>query len=122
MNQPLHTRSLFSGSRERIDTLNSPHVGVLVQVPGAEILFSNNAALQMLGLTKDELCVRTSAHPDWDVVQKDGSSFPRASYPICQALKTKKSIPKIIRGVKSEKVKGSTFYFTIPKEHNRVYE
>src|SRR5687767_10867942 len=99
MKEPIHTGTLFSGSRERIDTLNSLHVGVIVQGPGSEILFSNNAALRILGLTQDELRDITSAHPGWDVVHEDGSSFPCSSYPVYQAITTKKSISNIIMGV-----------------------
>lgn len=99
MKEPIHTRSSFSGSRERIDTLNSLHVGVLVQGPGSEILFSNKAALTMLGLTQDELSDRTFARRDWDVIHEDGSLFTCSSYPVYKAINTKKSISNIIMGV-----------------------
>src|SRR6187431_3139399 len=97
MKEPTHAATSFSVNRERVDTLNSLHVGVLVQGPDSEVLFSNNAALQMLGLTQDELRDSSSAHRD--IIHEDGSSFTRSSYPVYQAITTKKSISNIIMGV-----------------------
>jgi PAS domain-containing protein len=40
-------------------------VGVLLQGPRAEILLSNPAALELLGLTEDQLLGKTSFDPEW---------------------------------------------------------
>jgi PAS domain-containing protein len=48
---------------------------VLLQGPRAEILLSNPAALELLGLTEDQLLGKTSFDPEWKVIH-DGSPFP----------------------------------------------
>jgi PAS domain S-box-containing protein len=44
-------------------------VGVL-QGPRAEILLSNPAALELLGLTEDQLLGKTSFDPEWKVIHE----------------------------------------------------
>lgn len=39
-------------------------IGVLVQGPNAEILINNHAALEMLGISEDQLLGKTSFDPD----------------------------------------------------------
>jgi PAS domain S-box-containing protein len=100
MKLELDNTFLFAGSTERITTLiNSLKVGVLLQGPKTEILFSNKAALKMLGLTKDELSGRSSFHPEWNVIHEDGSPFKSETHPVPTAIRTKQSVSNIIMGV-----------------------
>ena len=100
MKQESDNNISFSKGEERIKRLiNSLHVGVLLQGPQAEILFSNEAAVNMLGLTEDELYGRSSFHPEWNVIYEDGSPFPGSAHPVPTAIKTKKSVSNIIMGV-----------------------
>jgi PAS domain-containing protein len=46
-----------------------------MQGPRAEILLSNPAALELLGLTEDQLLGKTSFDPEWKVIHEDGSPF-----------------------------------------------
>lgn len=90
----------FSESEERIDKLiNGLRVGILLQGPQAEILFSNKAALNMLGLTEDELYGRSSFNPEWNVIHEDGSVFPGTEQPVPMAIKTKKAVANVVMGV-----------------------
>jgi PAS domain S-box-containing protein len=90
----------FSGNEERVNKLiNSLQVGVLLQGPEAEIFYSNKAALNMLGLTEDELYGRSSFHPEWSVIHEDGSNFPGPTHPVPTAIATKKSVSNVIMGV-----------------------
>lgn len=74
-------------------------VGVLVQGPQAEIRESNQTALDLLGLTLDELLGKTSFDPDWKVVREDGSDFPGPSHPVPQAIATGKPVRQVVMGV-----------------------
>jgi PAS domain S-box-containing protein len=90
----------FSGNEERTNKLfNSLRVGVLLQGPQTEILFSNKAALNMLGLTEDELYGRSSFHPEWNVIHEDGSPFPGSVHPVPTVITTKKPVANVIMGV-----------------------
>lgn len=100
MKEDIHTGFSFSGSKERIDKLiNSLHVGVLIMGPASEIVFSNIAAQQMLGLTRDKLHGRSSFHPDWNVIHEDGSAFEASAYPVTIAIETKKRVTNTVMGV-----------------------
>jgi PAS domain S-box-containing protein len=93
-------RFSFSGNEERTNKLiDSLRVGVLLQGPQSEILFSNKAALNMLGLTEDELYGRSSFHPEWNVIHENGSLFPGSTHPVPTAIATKKSVTNVIMGV-----------------------
>lgn len=100
MNQKPGNNFSFSESEERTNKLiNSLRVGVLLQGPQTEILFSNKAALNILGLTEDELYGRSSFHADWNVIHEDGSPFPGKAHPVPIAINTKKSVSNVVMGV-----------------------
>jgi PAS domain S-box-containing protein len=74
-------------------------VGVLVQSQTAEILQSNPKALELLGLSEDQLLGRTSFDPEWNVIHEDGTAFPGPQHPVPQALATRQSVRDVIMGV-----------------------
>jgi PAS domain S-box-containing protein len=81
------------------ELVNGMQVGVLLQGPRAEILLSNPKALELLGLSEDQLLGRTSFDPSWNVIHKDGSPFPGASHPVPQVLATRRSVHDVEMGV-----------------------
>ena len=74
-------------------------VGVLIQSPLAEILMSNQLALDLLGLTEDQLLGKTSFDPSWDVIHEDGSPFPGSTHPVPQAIASKAAVENVVMGV-----------------------
>ena len=74
-------------------------VGVLLQSPAAEILSSNPRALELLGLSEDQLLGRTSFHPDWNVIHEDGAPFPGPTHPVPQAIATRQPVRNVVMGV-----------------------
>jgi len=74
-------------------------VGVLLQGPNAEILLSNPKALELLGLTQDQLLGKTSFDPKWNVIHEDGSPFPGPTHPVPQAIATRQSVREVVMGV-----------------------
>ena len=73
--------------------------GVLLQGPNAEILMSNQAACEMLGLTKDQLHGKTSYDPDWKAIHEDGSDFPGEDHPVPQAIRSGKPVRDVVMGI-----------------------
>jgi PAS domain S-box-containing protein len=69
-------------------------VGVL-QGPRAEILLSNPAALELLGLTEDQLLGKTSFDPEWKVIHEEVHHF-RDTHPV--AIATRKAVHGVIMG------------------------
>ncbi|MEI8113371.1 MAG: PAS domain S-box protein [Bacteroidia bacterium] len=84
-------------------------VGVLLQGPQSEMLLCNPKALELLGLTEDQLLGKTSFDPDWNVIHEDGSPFPGETHPVPQAIATGLPVRAIVMGVYH------------PVNHNRVW-
>ncbi len=74
-------------------------VGVLIQGPNAEILMSNPMALELLGLSEDQLLGKTSFDPDWSVIHQDGSLFPGETHPVPQAIASLSPVREVVMGV-----------------------
>jgi PAS domain S-box-containing protein len=74
-------------------------VGVLLQGPDAEMLTSNPRALELLGLTQDQLLGRSSFDPSWNVIHEDGTPFPGPTHPVPQAIATRRPVRGVVMGV-----------------------
>ena len=74
-------------------------VGVLVQSRTAEILTSNPKALELLGLTEDQLLGKTSFDPEWNVIHEDGTPFPGPEHPVPQVITTGQAVRDTVMGV-----------------------
>jgi len=74
-------------------------VGVVIQGPRSEILLANPKALELLGMTADQLGGKSSLDPTWNIVREDGSSFRGEDRPVMQALTTKKPIRDVTMGI-----------------------
>jgi PAS domain S-box-containing protein len=75
-------------------------VGVVVQGPASEILLANAKALELLGMTDDQLRGRSSLDPGWDIARADGSSFPGEERPVIQALRLRAPVRDVVIGVR----------------------
>ena len=74
-------------------------IGVILQGPAAEIILSNKKALELLGLTADQLLGKTSFDPDWNVTHPDGTPFPGPSHPVPMAIASRKPVHNVVMGV-----------------------
>lgn len=76
-------------------TLSAVPIGILLANTHSEIIQSNEAALDLLGLTEDELLGKTALDPDWNVLNEEGHKLDPQDFPIPQAIRTKTSIKNI---------------------------
>ena len=68
--------------------IDSMDIGVVFQTADGVIQTVNNAALEILGLSLDEMQGRSSLDPRWKCIHEDGSPFPGETHPTIQTLKT----------------------------------
>ena len=54
------------------------------------MLVCNQAALDLLGLTEDQLLGKTSFDPEWNVIHEDGNPFPGDNHPVPMSIRTRK--------------------------------
>jgi two-component system cell cycle sensor histidine kinase/response regulator CckA len=79
--------------------LRDVQVGVLLIGPKAEILLSNPAARNLLGLTEGQLLGKTSFDQEWDVIHEDGSRFDFKDFPVAQAIATGRPVHNVVIGL-----------------------
>ncbi len=73
--------------------------GVILQGPEAEILMSNDAALECLGLSESQFLGSSSFDPRWHVKRPDGTNFPGHQHPVPVAIRTKKPVENVVMSV-----------------------
>lgn len=101
----LKNKQIKESEKKFRSLVNNMDVGVLLQGPNAEIKLSNPKALELLGLTEDQLLGKTSFDSDWNVIHEDGSDFPGSKHPVPQSIATKKAINNVVMGVYRPKSK-----------------
>ena len=100
-------QQLLEDSEFRFRSLiNNLQVGVMLQGPKAEVLLSNRMALDLLGLTEEQLAGKTLFDPDWNVIHESGEPFPGPTHPVPQAILTRRSVRNVIMGVYNPKTQG----------------
>ncbi len=73
--------------------------GVVLLNEKAEMIISNKAALDILGLSEDQLVGTKLEESRWDVIYENGQFFPFDQYPGIVALHTRKEVRNIVMGV-----------------------
>jgi diguanylate cyclase (GGDEF)-like protein/PAS domain S-box-containing protein len=74
-------------------------VGVLVQGPNAQFVLANPKALELLGLTEDQMLGRTSYDPAWNVVDEAGRVLAPGEFPVNRAIATRHAVRDAVIGV-----------------------
>lgn len=93
-------RAALADREGRFDALiRGLQVGVVVQGPASEILLVNPRALELLGMTEDQLRGKSSLDPDWNIVREDGSPFPGEERPVMQAVRTGAPVRDVMLGI-----------------------
>jgi len=86
-------------SEERFRTLiESLHVGVTLMGPRAEILFANNAALEIFGLSPEQVLGKTSEDLGLIALREDGTELPFSLRPAPRALATGQAVRSEVIG------------------------
>nr|WP_263429470.1 PAS domain S-box protein [Nannocystis pusilla] len=96
----VEAESALRVSEARFKTmLDNLQVGVVVQGARSEMLMYNEMALEMLGLTADQLMGRDSFDARWATIHEDGSPMPGDQHPVVVAINTGKPVRNVIMGV-----------------------
>lgn len=87
-----------SESRHR-QVLEKMGVGLVVHAPDTSILFSNERALELLGLTEEQVNGKLATEGEWSFVREDGSKMPIEDYPVHQVLSKGSPLRDFVAGI-----------------------
>jgi PAS domain S-box-containing protein len=82
--------------RSVIENLN---VGILKYNAEKEIMIWNHTALQLLGVSAEQIQNKTAFDTGWKAVYEDGTDIPYKSYPHFKAIDTLQPVKNVIMGI-----------------------
>lgn len=74
-------------------------VGVIEHDPNGAIVYADETAQKLLGLSLAQLQGKTALDKDWEAIHPDGSPFPGEEHPVLEVVKTGKPILGVEMGV-----------------------
>lgn len=84
---------------ENTSILKTMSEGLVIQNDMGVIEKFNPAALEILGLSKEQLQGRSSTDPLWRCLKEDGAPFPGEEHPAMIALRTKRAVRNVLMRV-----------------------
>lgn len=88
-------------SEERFHSIfNAMQQGIVMQLASGRIYAANTRAEKILGMRAERMVGATLASLPWTIVREDGTPFPAEDYPAAVSLRTGKSSPDIVMGVR----------------------
>ncbi len=73
--------------------------GVILQDAGGRMIVCNQAVLDMMDLTEEQLLGTTPSDPRRNIIHEDGRNFPASEHPVPLAIKTRQPVRDVIMGV-----------------------
>lgn len=74
-------------------------VGVVVHAPDTRILLCNPEALQVFGMSSDQMLGKGSSDADWHFVRENGTRMPIGEFPVNQVIATGHVLKNFVMGV-----------------------
>lgn len=103
--QYIEQKRIVESEKRYNNLINNLEAGIIVYAPDASVILSNSIALELLGLSDDQLKGKQFIDPDWEYVNEDFTSVPFNQYPVNRILKSKKPLNDVILGVYRPKTK-----------------
>ncbi len=72
--------------------------GVLVFDTHGRVVYANNAAARILGMSHDQLLSRHARDRRWKILHEDGTPWPISSYPTAETLQTGRTHRNVVMG------------------------
>jgi PAS domain S-box-containing protein len=97
--QKLAEESLRLSEEKQRYLLQHLHAGVVVHAADSSILFANEHASQLLGLTLDQMMGKTAFDPAWHFVGEDFLRIPIEQYPVQYVIENKIPLREQVFGI-----------------------
>ncbi len=97
---PVTAQAALVESEDRFRSLlNVMAEGVVMQDRHGQVLFSNPAAMQILGAPPEQIGVMMRSDARWRMVREDGEDFPAHEYPATLSLQTGRPLRNVVLGI-----------------------
>jgi len=93
------TNALIESEKKFRYLVKDMPVGVVLYGPTSKVIMSNPKALELLGITMDQLNENISLNPDWTMIREDGSIFNKSDHPVEQVFETLQSVRDVVIGI-----------------------
>ncbi|WP_370087868.1 PAS domain-containing protein [Ekhidna sp.] len=96
----MQSKLALQESENRFKSLmNNLNVGVALYDENLTPKIFNNAAYELLGMSKEAFEGKTVTDPEWNVIDGDGNPMVPDEFPIVQSIKTGETIRQVVMGV-----------------------
>jgi PAS domain S-box-containing protein len=92
-------RELLKAEEQYRSTVNNLLVGIVVHACNGEVLMSNPEAVNLLGLTKEQMQGKELIDPEWKFVFEDFAPVPVEKFPVSIVLSTQEALTNYVLGV-----------------------
>lgn len=86
---------------QHFELLYNLHTGIVVHRSDTSIVYCNKCAIELLGLTEDQMMGKTALDPTWHVVDALGQLMTPSQYPVSVVIDTQLPIDEMVLGVQS---------------------
>ncbi len=83
------------------ELLQNLHTGVVVHLPDTRIVFCNQRAAELLGLSVDQMMGKTAMDPNWRFVAENGAPLMPSQYPVSLVIANLEPFDELVLGVQS---------------------
>ncbi len=97
--EKIHKEQLQRSEEKYRKLVENLHAGIVVHSPDSSIIFSNQQASSILGLTKSQLEGRDAYDPEWRFVNSHGERIDFDKYPVTRVISTGLHIADEVFGV-----------------------
>jgi PAS domain S-box-containing protein len=91
-------KALLESNQRFVSLFQAISAGLVLAGPRAEIRACNRAALELLGLSEDQLIGKTACDPDWHIIFEDGRPCLGGDRPIPRAIATRQPVRDVVVG------------------------
>jgi len=92
-------QALHESEKTQRNLLVNLHAGVVVHAADTKIIFANDQASRVLGLSIDQLTGKTATDPNWHFTHEDQTPLNTWEYPIARVLETRLPIQDLVHGI-----------------------
>jgi PAS domain S-box-containing protein len=93
-----YRQMIYSG--QNFELFQKFHIGIVVHGPDSRVLFSNNRASELLGLSAEQMIGKEAIDPTWRFVDEGERELSADQYPISKILATHEPLRDLALGIK----------------------